>query len=317
MQTLFSTDGVPRKDSFQLWRDVCEDRLVPMAQRRLDDGPFDAQIDGVNIGSFSFTKFSLLNVHASTTPQTIRHCNNKGDHLFLSMCIAGAVSSEQNDRSIIANAGDFSLRDTNTPWKIEHSTYSEVIAIGIPRNRIEGLLGNARRFAGLKIDGHHPVTSLARDFLLRLMALGEQLQPHAAERMVDIGADLIIASLAERMALEAPKSSRSTIILQRAIAFISANISKHDLDPALVAVAVGVSLRNLQQIFREDGRNIAAMIWQERLGLAARRLSDPNYSNLSLGEIAYGCGFMDHAHFSRRFRDRFGMSPRDYRQEKL
>ena len=115
MQTLFSTDGVPRKDSFQLWRDVCEDRLVPMAQRRLDDGPFDAQIDGVNIGSFSFTKFSLLNVHASTTPQTIRHCNNKSDHLFLSMCIAGAVGSEQNDRSIIANAGDFSLRDTNTP----------------------------------------------------------------------------------------------------------------------------------------------------------------------------------------------------------
>jgi AraC-like DNA-binding protein len=30
--------------------------------------------------------------------------------------------------------------------------------------------------------------------------------------------------------------------------------------------------------------------------------------------LAYGCGFSSQAHFARRFKDRHGMSPRDYRR---
>lgn len=33
-----------------------------------------------------------------------------------------------------------------------------------------------------------------------------------------------------------------------------------------------------------------------------------------VGEIAYGRGFSDAAHFSRAFRERFGCSPREWRQ---
>ncbi|MGH1570059.1 AraC family transcriptional regulator [Methylobacterium sp. P31] len=35
------------------------------------------------------------------------------------------------------------------------------------------------------------------------------------------------------------------------------------------------------------------------------------------GEVAYRCGFIDQAHFSRRFRGRYGISPRDYRHMTL
>jgi AraC family transcriptional activator of tynA and feaB len=29
--------------------------------------------------------------------------------------------------------------------------------------------------------------------------------------------------------------------------------------------------------------------------------------------LAYGCGFTSQAHFSRRFKDRHGLTPREYR----
>jgi len=35
-----------------------------------------------------------------------------------------------------------------------------------------------------------------------------------------------------------------------------------------------------------------------------------------VGEIAYGRGFNDAAHFSRAFRERFGCSPREWRQQR-
>ncbi|MBE7202702.1 MAG: AraC family transcriptional regulator, partial [Parafilimonas terrae] len=143
MQTLFTTDGISPKDRFRHWREVCEDRLVPMAQNCLDDRPFDATIDGTSVGGLVFTKFALRNLRAATTPRTLRHENHKTDHLFMSMVLSGTVRADQNDRSSTDTAGDFAIRDTNTPWTIEHNGYSEVLAIEIPRERLESVLGSA------------------------------------------------------------------------------------------------------------------------------------------------------------------------------
>ncbi|SDN80310.1 AraC-type DNA-binding protein [Methylobacterium phyllostachyos] len=288
-----------------------------MVQNRVDDGPFQATISGVTIGNLMLTKFSLSNLKAITTPQTLRHENNKTDHLFMSMVLKGAVSADQYDRSSTDKADDFSIRDTNTPWTIEHAGYSEVLAIQIPRERLESMLGATRRFAGLTVEGTLPTAILARSYLCNLARLAGQLTPQVADRLVGVGLDLVIASVAERMALETPKALQGTLIVQRAKAHVAAHLGDADLDPAQLAAAVAVSLRHLQALFRAEGLNVAAWIWQRRLEAAAQRLSDPACLALQIGEIAYRCGFADQAHFSRRFRDRYGASPRAYRHAAL
>jgi AraC-like DNA-binding protein len=317
MQTIFSTDGIRPEDRFRQWRDLCEDRLVPMAQNCLGDAPFHATIEGREIGCLVFTRFSLSNLRAATTRPMLRHENNKFDYLFLSIVLAGTVKAEQNEYCGKDIAGDFSIRDTNTTWTIEHGGYSEVLAVQIPRVRLEAMLGSARRFAGLTVGGNLPTTTLTRSFLGNLLRAGDRLTPDSAERMISAGIDLIIASLAERMAMEAPKALQGTLTLQRAKAYAAANLGDPDLNPSRVAAAVGVSLRRLQELFRDDGRNLAAWIWQLRLEKAAQRLSDPAYLHLQVGEVAYRCGFVDQAHFSRRFRNRYAVSPRQYRHTAL
>ncbi|MBE7199889.1 MAG: helix-turn-helix domain-containing protein [Parafilimonas terrae] len=317
MQTIFTTDEVQSKDRFRHWREVCEDRLVPMAQTCLSEEPFHATIEAVGVGTLAFTKFALRNLRAATTPQTLRHENNKTDYLFMSLVLSGTVKSDQHDHSTVDTPGDFSIRDTSTPWTIQHDGYSEVLAIQIPRDRLEGMLGSTRRFAGLTVGGGLPTTTLTRTFLQNLLRVGDRLAPEAAERMASTGIDLVAASLAERMAREPPKALHGTLIVQRARAYVAAHFGDPGLGPADVAAAVGVSLRHLQTLFREDGHNIAAWIWQLRLEKAAQRLSDPACLHLQLGEVAYRCGFADQAHFSRRFRDRYAMSPRDYRHTAL
>jgi AraC-like DNA-binding protein len=47
-----------------------------------------------------------------------------------------------------------------------------------------------------------------------------------------------------------------------------------------------------------------------RLHLAAQQVST---TSIPLSTIAYNLGFSSPSHFSARYRDRFGMSPRDYR----
>lgn len=51
-----------------------------------------------------------------------------------------------------------------------------------------------------------------------------------------------------------------------------------------------------------------------RLERAARQLRDPQFTNVSVSEIAWRCGFTDSSHFARRFCQRYGTPPREYRR---
>ncbi|WP_298955334.1 AraC family transcriptional regulator [uncultured Methylobacterium sp.] len=313
MQKLFSTADVQEGIAFRRWREICEDRLVPMAQSSLSDRPFHATIHGACIGELNFTKFVLGDLRATTNSQSVRHHNNKTDFLYLSMMLDGTVASTQNDTSTIDQTGDIIIRDTSTPWTIEHRGRTEVIAVEIPRVKLESVLGSARNFAGLTMDARHPATILTRSFLCDLVRVGHELTRQSAERMTLLGVDLVSASLSERMARGTPKSLKDMLTIQTAKSYIIANFYKHSMRPSDVAAAAGVSLRVLQILFRKEGCAINALIWQKRLEKAANLLADRNCYRMTLGELSFRCGFEDQAYFSRYFRRHFGMSPRDYR----
>lgn len=54
---------------------------------------------------------------------------------------------------------------------------------------------------------------------------------------------------------------------------------------------------------------------ERRLDGAARDLRDPARCGRDIGRIAFDWGFSDLSHFTRRFKQRFGMRPRDWRAE--
>ncbi len=50
-----------------------------------------------------------------------------------------------------------------------------------------------------------------------------------------------------------------------------------------------------------------------RLEKCRAALVDPAQTSRRVSDIAYAWGYTDLAHFSHRFKERFGVSPRDYR----
>jgi AraC family transcriptional regulator, positive regulator of tynA and feaB len=53
---------------------------------------------------------------------------------------------------------------------------------------------------------------------------------------------------------------------------------------------------------------------KERLARCSKELLNPVCNGLSIEQIAYRNGFNDAAHFSKSFRARYGVSPREYRK---
>jgi AraC-like DNA-binding protein len=86
------------------------------------------------------------------------------------------------------------------------------------------------------------------------------------------------------------------------------------LNPKRIADEHGVSLRYLQKLFTLSGRTFSGYVRGRRLERCRNDLASPLYAHLSITEICYRWGFNASAHFSRAFREHFGVPPREYRR---
>lgn len=88
-------------------------------------------------------------------------------------------------------------------------------------------------------------------------------------------------------------------------------ISSELCDAPVVAEELGISVRTLQHRLAENGTHYQQILDKVRESLACKYLSE---SDLSVAEIAELLQFSETSAFSRFFRKRRGVSPRQYRQ---
>lgn len=116
---------------------------------------------------------------------------------------------------------------------------------------------------------------------------------------------------------DAGGTATQAAILHRLCRTIERKLDDPDLTPARVAEAEGISERYLQKLFEGSGSSFTHYLRERRLQRTSTELSNPAESHHSISEIAYRNGFNDSAHFSRAFRHRFGLSPREFRQQEI
>ena len=311
MLTLLTTSQVHPRDSFQFWQTAIFERVVPVELSRIGVKPFEGTLEGKDFGPLSITRVTQSAIRTEATPGTIRR-HDKQETVSVVLMLTGSLACTHCGRESTQRPGEFVVLDRK-PTIMETREHSRSLILEVPRERLERMLGPVSHYAGLTVGSDQTTTSLVTNFIGELTRIQGQLNPDLADRLSAIGIDLLVASLSERMAREAPRPMAGTLLVQRAKAYVAVHLSDPTLDPPQLAIAMGVSLRRLQQLFQGQGENIGEWIWQRRLELAAFRLSDPGSIGLSLGALAYDCGFVSQSHFSRRFKDRYGMPPGEYR----
>lgn len=95
--------------------------------------------------------------------------------------------------------------------------------------------------------------------------------------------------------------------------YILRNLRDPDLSIDRIAAALRCSKRNLHKAFSNDGATISDTIWRLRLERCRRDLVSPACAWKSITEIAFSWGFSSATHFSKVFKDAYGMSPKAYR----
>lgn len=109
----------------------------------------------------------------------------------------------------------------------------------------------------------------------------------------------------------APRAGRRDA-LARVLRHVRANLTNGELTLAGTAEAAFLSPNYLAHLIRkETGSTFTDLVTDRRIALAQSLLA---HTTRRITDIARSVGFRDEAYFSRRFRARVGLSPKDYRE---
>jgi AraC-like DNA-binding protein len=104
-------------------------------------------------------------------------------------------------------------------------------------------------------------------------------------------------------------------LVARVHRYILENLEGADLSPRAIALANGVSVRQLHRVFSATGTTVGHFVRKVRLARCAADLRVPGVLAEGITGVAFRWGFNDSAHFSKAFRAEFGVTPRAYRAQ--
>ena len=103
-------------------------------------------------------------------------------------------------------------------------------------------------------------------------------------------------------------------LLLRARSLIAHRLSEAPVELAWVASQLAISPRTLQRALQDDGRSFSGLVDEVRCELAKNYLTD---ASLGVVDLAFLLGFSEQSAFQRAFKRWTGMTPGDYRQQRL
>nr|WP_113868878.1 AraC family transcriptional regulator [Brenneria salicis]NMN90263.1 Transcriptional regulator containing an amidase domain and an AraC-type DNA-binding HTH domain [Brenneria salicis ATCC 15712 = DSM 30166]RBP58769.1 helix-turn-helix protein [Brenneria salicis ATCC 15712 = DSM 30166]RLM31159.1 hypothetical protein BHG07_06470 [Brenneria salicis ATCC 15712 = DSM 30166] len=132
----------------------------------------------------------------------------------------------------------------------------------------------------------------------------------------------IITMLDELAASIMPKStnkeSLANLTLIRVKQFIHKNLSDETLDAKKIADGVKLSINYPNRLFKNENTSLMRYVWTQRVILANTLLNDHHSSHMSIGEIAWQCGFVSQSHFCYLYKKHYDRNASQYRsREKI
>jgi AraC-like DNA-binding protein len=313
MHKLWSTAAVEERDRLAYWVEaVCDTYVQLDCTAPGEGGPFSGEIAFDQLATLGFSRVTSSAQTVRRTPTKIAMATE--DYFLVSIQTAGHGCVVQDGRVAELAPGDFALYDSTRPYQLVFQEDFQQYVLQLPgavlRSRLRGTDKlTARKVCGNRGAGHLVISmirSLARDI--------DTLEPGSVAAVAESMENILVAGLCTLPGTHRPSEAGTTALLRNQIeAYALTRLRDPELSVHQIAAHLRVSASTVHRAFADAPRSLTAWIWAERLEGARRELCDPALARRPIGEIAFGWGFSDAAHFSRSFRSRFGCSPRALR----
>ncbi|MEU6816681.1 helix-turn-helix transcriptional regulator [Streptomyces sp. NPDC046860] len=255
----------------------------------------------------------LLSIRAYCDSLTgISGADREQDPVVADLVTAGEILFRSERASHTVTPGRICVRDTRASWEFVCAPATRVRVVRVPRDLVFPRTASPGTMNEAYVaDVRTPEVRFLLNFLEAVEKSSEDLARSAAAQALALNACTAIFSgmLCARPETAVHDFPDATMAAARN--FVQKNLDSGDLSPAMVAQAVGVSLRTLQRSFADSNDTVMAFVRRQRLQRAHADLLRLG-SAARISEIAARWQFSDASHFIRHFKSSYGSTPAAY-----
>lgn len=298
--------------SFDHWKHLVAESFVPLAAQTADVDGFRGRMRSRVLDRMSIVEVTATSHEVHRTPALIARAHER--YFKLNLQLEGTGLLVQDNREAVLRPGDLAIYDTNRPYTLTFEEQARMMVVMFPCDALALPADYVGQLAAVRMAGSAGLSGIVGQFIRQLSENLDVLSGPSGSRLAANALDLVSTMLHAEMDIAPDRMKPQALLAVSIREYIDANLSDPLLSPATIAAAHFISTRHLHNVFHESGTTVASWIRSQRLEGARRDLRDPLHAGKSVGAVAAHWGFLDAAHFSRTFRDAFGVPPSDWRR---
>lgn len=313
MYLQWSTDELPRSQRLDQWREACRQHVYALTPEHRARGAFQGSIrrhrqEGLDVTDIRCDGHLVRRSQADIDAQP-------GDTYYIYLQGRGGVWFEQQGRRCVLESGDMVIADPNIPFSTGTGQLFDFRLWRVERRRLQARLPpGSTGLAMHRIDKTQAERGLIASWLDGLARHHTGLSPASADLALDTLHMLVAGVLDQAAAMQEPvRRARRRAMLVRVQQEVSQRAGEMDLTPERIASAFGMSVRSLHQLFALSDLSFHEFLTKTRLERARTLLRAAACQHLGAAEIGFEAGFGEVSTFYRRFRQRYGMTPGEWR----
>ncbi|HKX22755.1 MAG TPA: helix-turn-helix domain-containing protein [Rhizorhapis sp.] len=226
---------------------------------------------------------------------------------FLLVSYEGALEVEHHGTTSLLTPRGMMLIDVQNPCSVRPRGRSRTISYALDRKAIAAC-GSSQTLYGTTI----PAIGRGKMLFPCLQGLGavEGWTDLDKELASELLGEMIDAALGTRSLSKAARKGPSLSEIRK---WVEAHINCDQLTPDSLAQNFAMSRRSMFRLFAAYGVTPRQWILDVRLEMARRKLVEQPLRSGWISQVAYDVGFVDSSHFSRCFKRKFGVAPKDIR----
>lgn len=313
-QSAWNTAGIRPAEQFAYYREAICHAFMNLTPEPMAAAGFPASVEHIRLGDAAINHVSfpehVVRRSAADIAASDRSC------FYLNLKLAGRCRIRQDGGEISLSPGQVGIFDSDRQFALMHDRGPQlrVASFWVPAEALRERLPASFDVTASRVSDDPFVGHLIVETARALSDGALRMTEDAGVRLLRALIELVAVSLSRHSRARTPEAETladaTTLALKRAI---HRRLREPGLAVADIAEAVGISERYVHKLLARSGASFTDYVIEHRLDGAARDLRDHAMADHAIGAIAFDWGFSDLSHFTRRFKQRFGCRPRDWR----
>jgi len=235
-----------------------------------------------------------------------------GEYFGLLYIYEGAEIVSHEDKTVEMKSNSFMIWDSTK--RIEFKLLSDIkkLTLLIPQDRMRAQFPQIDQHIGKCIGCGSGLNAVVASHIAALGGEMNAIRYGIGDSAIDLSLELITTCL--QSTDTHPVSKARQDLYDATIRFIHENLDHTELGPTLIAKSFHISTRYLHLLYAENEMSVSNLILNKRLEQCRRQLVHFGNAKDNITNIAFQWGFNDSSHFSKVFKKKYGVTPKEYRE---